>query len=138
MPALVSVRDSIDRCPLPLRHRNHWEKLMSRNPLKPGHADSVPNPLEVIDETTALDARDGIAILRGLARVLEDGDVASSYVEQVREAAEAVQVFAHLHPSLTGSGRDDHGAAGEHAREIRAALQLSRDSIDRRNSAPSS
>lgn len=111
---------------------------MSWNPFNQGHANSVPNPLEVVDEATALDARDGGAILCGLARALEDGDVAPSYVEQVREAAEAVQVFAHLHPSLTGSGRDDHGAAGEHDREIRAALQPSRDSTDRRNNASSS
>lgn len=96
---------------------------MSRNPLKPGHADSVPNPLEVIDEATALDAQDGGAILRGLAHVLEDGDVPPSYVEQVREAADAVQTLARLHSSHTGSGQDDHGAAGEHAREIRAALR---------------
>lgn len=96
---------------------------MSWNPLKPRHADSAPNPLQVIDEATALEARDGGAILRGLARVLEDGDVAPSYVEQVREAADAVQALARLHPSHTDSGQDDHGAAGEHAREIRAALR---------------
>lgn len=96
---------------------------MSWNPFKHRHADSVRNPLDAIDEATALDAQDSSAILHGLARLLEKGDAAPSYVEQVREAAEAVHTFTRLHPSLGDSSEDDYGAAGEHAREIRALLR---------------
>lgn len=102
-----------------LRQRSVLVRDVVAAPVAQGDEFSSSTP----DVITARRAEDGSEILYALARRLEAGGAATSYVDQVRGAAHAVYQLTRQYDGSVPTYPEDSIGASEHATEISQTLR---------------